>query len=52
MNLIATVHCTLSWIINIIIPIIFLRKDITLIRNRVIRICIQNTPVQPISGYF
>ena len=31
---------------------IFRRKDITLTRNRVIRICIQNTPVPPIAGYF
>ena len=33
-------------------PKIVLRKDITLTRNRVIRIWIQNTPVPPISGYF
>ena len=31
---------------------IFRRKDITLTRNRVIRICIQNTLVPPIAGYF
>ena len=31
---------------------IFRRKDITLTRNRVIRICILNTPVPPIAGYF
>ena len=31
---------------------IFRRKDITLTQNRVIRICIQNTPVPPIAGYF
>ena len=31
---------------------IFLRNDITLTRNRVIQICIQNTLVPPISGYF
>ena len=31
---------------------IFRRKDITLTRNHVIRICIQNTPVPPIAGYF
>ena len=31
---------------------IFLRKDITLTQNRVIRISIQNTPVPPISVYF
>ena len=30
----------------------YLKKDITLTRNRVIRICIQNTPVPPIAGYF
>ena len=34
------------------IPKIFRRKDITLTRNRVIRICIQNTLVPPIAGYF
>ena len=34
------------------IPKIFRRKDIILTRNRVIRICIQNTPVPPIAGYF
>ena len=28
------------------------RIDITLTRNRVIRICIQNTLVPPIAGYF
>ena len=33
-------------------PKIFRRKYITLTRNRVIRICIQNTPVPPIAGYF
>ena len=31
---------------------IFRRKDITLTRNRIIRICIQNTPVPTIAGYF
>ena len=31
---------------------IFRRKDITLTRNRVIRIFIQNTLVPPIAGYF
>ena len=31
---------------------IFGRKDITLTRNRVIHICIQNTLVPPIAGYF
>ena len=31
---------------------IFRRKDITLTRNRVIRICIKNTLVPPIAGYF
>ena len=30
----------------------FLKENITLTRNRVIRICIQNTPVPPIAGYF
>ena len=44
-------------IINIVISYsiyakIFRRKDITLTRNRVIRICIQNTLVPPIAGYF
>ena len=34
------------------IPKIFRMKDITLTRNRVIRICIQNTLVPPIAGYF
>ena len=38
---------------NSILPSkIFRRKDITLTRNRVIRICIQNTLVPPIAGYF
>ena len=39
---------------NMLRPIskIFRRKDITLTRNRVIRICIQNTLVPPIAGYF
>ena len=37
-------HCVLTKI--------FRRKDITLTRNRVIRICIQNTLVPPIAGYF
>ena len=37
---------------NTMIPKIFRRKDITLTRNRVIRICIQNTLVPPIAGYF
>ena len=36
----------------LLIPKIFRRKDITLTRNRVIRICIQNTLVPPIAGYF
>ena len=36
----------------IVISKIFRRKDITLTRNRVIQICIQNTPVPPIAGYF
>ena len=31
---------------------IFRRKDITLTRNRVIRIYIQNTLVPPRAGYF
>ena len=35
-----------------VLPKIFRRKDITLMRNRVIRICIQNTLVPPIVGYF
>ena len=35
-----------------VISKIFRRKDITLTRNRVIRICIQNTLVPPIAGYF
>ena len=35
----------------IIISKIFRRKD-KLTRNRVIRICIQNTLVPPIAGYF
>ena len=35
-----------------VLPKIFRRKDITLTRNRVIRICIQNTLVPPIAGYF
>ena len=30
----------------------FPKKDIKLTRNRVIRICIQNTLVPPIAGYF
>ena len=30
----------------------FRKKDITLTRNRVIQICIQNTPVPPIASYF
>ena len=38
--------------VNIYISKIFRRKDITLTRNRVIRICIQNTLVPPIAGYF
>ena len=33
-------------------PNIFRRKYITLTRNRVIRISIQNTLVPPIAGYF
>ena len=36
----------------LILPKIFRRKYITLTRNRVIRICIQNTLVPPIAGYF
>ena len=36
----------------LVITKIFRRKDITLTRNRVIQICIQNTPVPPIAGYF
>ena len=39
-------------VLYILIAKIFRRKDITLTRNRVIRICIQNTPVPPIAGYF
>ena len=39
-------------IVIIVKPKIFRRKDITLTRNRVIRICIQNTLVPPIAGYF
>ena len=37
---------------SILVSKIFRRKDITLTRNRVIRICIQNTLVPPIAGYF
>ena len=41
------------WVyVCIYIPKIFRRKDITLTRNRVIRICKQNTLVPPIAGYF
>ena len=42
----------ISRFISIQIAKIFRRKDITLMRNRVIQICIQNTPVPPIAGYF
>ena len=38
--------------VHTVTPKIFRRKDITLTRNRVIRICIQNTLVPPIAGYF
>ena len=37
---------------NIVYAKIFRRKYITLTRNRVIRICIQNTLFPPIAGYF
>ena len=58
-----TVYCYIIYIIyiriinnmkkaSIVISKIFRRKDITLTRNRVIRICIQNTLVPPIAGYF
>ena len=39
-------------LLNEVLSKIFRRKDITLTRNRVIRICIQNTLVPPIAGYF
>ena len=58
-----TVYCYIIYIIyiriinnmnkaSIVISKIFRRKDITLTRNCVIRICIQNTLVPPIAGYF
>ena len=43
---------TYRYLCYIGIPKIFRRKYITLTRNRVIRICIQNTPVPSIAGYF
>ena len=39
-------------ILGLVVSKIFRRKDITLTRNRVILICIQNTLVPPIAGYF
>ena len=39
-------------ILSIVITKIFRRKDITLTRNCVIQISIQNTLVPPIAGYF
>ena len=47
---VVTIVCIFKY--NICIAKIFRRKDITLTRNRVIRICIQNTLVPPMAGYF
>ena len=44
------IESEIAWLL--LLPKIFRRKDITLTRNRVIRICIQNTLVPPIAGYF
>ena len=46
------IYNIVQYLCPIHIPKIFRRKDITLTRNRVIRICIQNTLVPPIAGYF
>ena len=43
---------SLLYLFTIVYTKIFRRKDIKLTGNRVIRICIQNTPVPPIAGYF
>ena len=46
------IYILIIYINYTIVTKIFRRKDITLTRNRVIRICIQNTLVPPIAGYF
>ena len=46
------IYIVLSMTWPMVLSKIFRRKDITLTRNRVIRISIQNTLVPPIAGYF
>ena len=51
-HLISTISATPRTVPFTVVTKIFRKKDITLTRNCVIRICIQNTLVPPIAGYF